>query len=491
MNGVSVGNRLRLLHRVIWGLLVGFVLVPTNGASAASIQEKGVGERSLARFYRCAGQVGLQVVELPSGRIVLEHRGHEPLIPASVVKILTSFAALKWLGPEHVFRTALWSTARPRAGILPGPVYLKSEGDPFLVHDKLLRLVGKLRESGIQRITGPVYVDNSYFSPQTERVCLDEDCDQAYNPTLSATAFEFNSFFVRVKPAGKARARASVSWSPAGRYVHVENLSTTTAKPAKTSIQIQHRGAGIDGREDVRVAGAISVKDRGGHEQRFSVSRPDMFVASALHAALEDTGVSIDRSPGGAAPTPAGAGRLVVYESSPLSEICCGLNRFSNNFMAEMLLRSLGGYVFGAPGSEVKGLEVVRRALLELGVRPGELTLKTGSGLSRECRVSASVFCRVLAAAHADPAMQIPFAASLAVAGQVGTLRNRMKGSTLTVRGKTGTLRDVAAFSGYVEAPGGQAFGVTVLLNDVSHLQEAKSAIDAFLEEAAQGLKGF
>jgi serine-type D-Ala-D-Ala carboxypeptidase/endopeptidase (penicillin-binding protein 4) len=180
----------------------------------------------------------------------------------------------------------------------------------------------------------------------------------------------------------------------------------------------------------------------------------------------------------------------VDYESAPLSEICCGLNRYSNNFMAEMLLRSLGGFVFGPPGTESKGLNVVQKALLELGLPAPEVSLKTGSGLSRECRVSPNIFCRVLAAAFADPAMRTAFAASLAVAGQEGTLRNRMKGSSLTVRGKTGTLRDVAGFSGYVEVPTGETYGVTVLLNDVKNLHDAKSAIDAFLEEVSWGLRG-
>lgn len=475
---------------VLIGLASCLCLLLASGAFAAAPQSKAFGEASVSRFNRCAGQVGFQVVELPSGRILLEHRSHEPLVPASVVKTLTSYAALKWFGPEHHFHTAIWSSMRPQGGVLPGPIYLKSDGDPFFVQDKLQWLVRRLKENGIQRIFGPVYVDNGYFSPPTERVCLDEGCDEAYNPTLSGTALEFNGFFVRATPGRKVGAPALVTWTPAGRYLQVENLSKTVARGSKTSLQIHHGGSGVDGRESIQVSGKVALNDRGNHEHRFSVFRPDVFVTSVLHAALEEGGVGVDRSPGGAAAVPPGARKIVEYESNPLSEICCGLNRYSNNFMAEMLLRSLGGYVLGPPGNESKGLTVVRKALLELGLPAPEVMLKTGSGLSRECRVSANVFCRVLASAFADPAMRTSFAASLAVAGQEGTLRNRMKGSSLTVRGKTGTLRDVVGFSGYVEVPSGETYGVTVLLNDVKNLHEAKSAIDAFLEEVSWGLRG-
>jgi D-alanyl-D-alanine carboxypeptidase/D-alanyl-D-alanine-endopeptidase (penicillin-binding protein 4) len=471
-------------------LLVSSALgAPAKAKPKAKPKPNAAPESSLSRFSRCAGQVGYQVVELPSGRVLLDQRSHLPLVPASVVKTLTSFAALQWFGPEHRFHTAIWSTARLQGGVLSGPIYLKSNGDPFLVQDKLHWLVRRLKESGIQRIVGPVYVDNAYFSPQTERVCLDEGCEEAYNPTLSGTALEFNSFFVRAAPARTVGAPALVSWYPSGRYVRVENLSKTVARGTKATAQIRHGGSGVDGREVVQVAGSVSRIDRSNHERRFSVFRPDGFVTSVLHAALEEAGVGVDRSPGGAAVVPPGARKLADYESNPLWEICCGLNRYSNNFMAEMLLRSLGGHVLGTPGTEAKGLEVVRKALLELGVPAQETELRTGSGLSRECRVSPNAFCRVLVAAHADPGLRTAFAASLAVAGQEGTLRNRMKGSSLTVRGKTGTLRDVVGFSGYVEVPTGETYAVTVLMNDVKNLQEAKSAIDAFLEEVATGFK--
>ena len=179
---------------------------------------------------------------------------------------------------------------------------------------------------------------------------------------------------------------------------------------------------------------------------------------------------------------PAGATSLVSTESPPLAEMIHGLNRYSNNFMAEMLLRSLGGCVLGPPGTAAKGLAVLGKTLREIDIPEREVQLHSGSGLSRRCLASPQAFCRVLLKAYGDPSMGREFFASLAVNGQEGTLRNRLVRTDTVIRGKTGTLNDVVAFSGYVTDPKGELCAVTILLNQVTNLVEAREALDAFLE---------
>ena len=113
------------------------------------------------------------------------------------------------------------------------------------------------------------------------------------------------------------------------------------------------------------------------------------------------------------------------YDSPRLAELVSGLNRYSNNFMAEMLLRSLGGYLAGAPGDSEKGIAVVRTTLREAGVPDEIATLDCGSGLSRFCRISPETFCRLLAAAWNDNGIREEFISSLAVNGEKGTLHEK------------------------------------------------------------------
>jgi D-alanyl-D-alanine carboxypeptidase/D-alanyl-D-alanine-endopeptidase (penicillin-binding protein 4) len=161
------------------------------------------------------------------------------------------------------------------------------------------------------------------------------------------------------------------------------------------------------------------------------------------------------------------------------------MNRYSNNFMAEMLLKSLGGYVAGAPGSSEKGIAVVRTSLREAGIPAGTGNLDCGSGLSRFCRISPETFCRLLCAAWNDSGIREGFILSLAANGEQGTLKRRMCKPGLTVRGKTGTLNDVIGFAGYVSGPSGRVCAVAVMLNEVWDRAKARQALDFLLEKVA------
>jgi len=216
-----------------------------------------------------------------------------------------------------------------------------------------------------------------------------------------------------------------------------------------------------------------------------NVEDPGAFVARSFRAVLQGSGIEILGSAARGGTIPPGAVRLTSSESRPLGQMIYGLNRYSNNFMAEMLLRSLGGAILGPPGTAAKGIAVIGRTLGEIGIPEHEVRLTSGSGLSRQCLASPQAFCRVLLKAYEDPSIGREFFDSLAVNGQEGTLRHRLLRTGVTIRGKTGTLNDVVSFSGYVADPKGGLCAVTILLNQVTNLLEAREALDAFLESVA------
>jgi D-alanyl-D-alanine carboxypeptidase/D-alanyl-D-alanine-endopeptidase (penicillin-binding protein 4) len=437
----------------------------------------------LCRLRNSARMVGVEIVAVSSGRTVFEYRAKDALVPASLVKILTSYSALKQLGPQYRFNTTVWAFEKPQGDILSGGIWIRSEGDIFLVQENTRILAGRLKGLGLQRIEGGIFVDNGYFEPQSEQICLDGNCTFTYNPVISATALDFNTVTLRVDAAGKPGGPVRVRWFPQCDYVQVSNLALITAKPSKTPIEVQPLGTTEDGHERFQVSGRLPVRSSATHEYRLNVHDPESFFARSLKALLEQTGVEVNGATVGAGAVPEGAQRLIVHQSQPLGDLVYGLNRYSNNFMAEMLLRSMGARVMGAPGTARKGLAVIRKTLHALGIREAEAHLDNGSGLSRECRVSPDVFCRVLLSAYQDPAISAPFLSSLAVNGEDGTLRNRMCRPGVIIRGKTGTLNNVVGFAGYVEDPGKEIYAAVVLLNGIPNLGEARDAMDAFLED--------
>jgi serine-type D-Ala-D-Ala carboxypeptidase/endopeptidase (penicillin-binding protein 4) len=448
-------------------------------------------QSSLVRLQKTAGRVGVQVVAIPSGRVLFAHRAQETFVPASVVKLFTSYGALKQLSPQHRFSTTLWVREKPQGSVIPGDLWLRSEGDPFLLADRMSSLARQLRDSGIKGVQGGIYADNSYFEPQTEQICLDGNCQDAYNPVLSATSMDFNTIVFQLRPAPKTGGPVQVEWFPRGDYVSLNNLATTSSRSPQTPLKVQSLGMTQDGRERYRITGKLPMGSGSSQDYRVNIQDPGAFVARSLRAVLQESGIQVVGKAVRRGTVPAGATILVSTESPPLAEMIHGLNRYSNNFMAEMLLRSLGGCGLGPPGTAAKGLAVLGKTLREIDIPEREVQLHSGSGLSRRCLASPQAFCRVLLKAYGDPSVGREFFASLAVNGQEGTLRNRLVRTDTAIRGKTGTLNDVVAFSGYVADPTGELCAVTILLNQVTNLVEAREALDSFLEDvAALGTKG-
>jgi D-alanyl-D-alanine carboxypeptidase/D-alanyl-D-alanine-endopeptidase (penicillin-binding protein 4) len=423
------------------------------------------------------------VVSLSSGKVVCESRPKDALVPASLMKLLTSYAALKKLGPSFRFSTKVMAAEGPVEGVISGNIWIKGSGDPFFTSENALQLAEALKEKGIRQIRGGIYVDSSFFQPLSERICLDGDCVGAYNPVVSAAAINFNTLTVKIIPARSAKAFSADS-GLAGDYVRVSGQAGWTKK-GRSSLRLRSIGATGNGREQFQLSGRASARGGRVREFRFKAADPAGLFAHTMRAALERSGVRVLGTEAKEGTAPPGAEDIVSYDSPRLAELISGLNRYSNNFMAEMLLRSLGGYVAGAPGDSDKGIAVVRTTLREAGI-PEEIgTLNCGSGLSRFCRVSPDTLCRLLAAAWNDNAIREEFISSLAANGEKGTLKRRMHQPGLTVRGKTGTLNDVIGFAGYVSGPSGKTYAAAVMLNEVRDRFKARQAVDSLLEQAA------
>jgi serine-type D-Ala-D-Ala carboxypeptidase/endopeptidase (penicillin-binding protein 4) len=182
---------------------------------------------------------------------------------------------------------------------------------------------------------------------------------------------------------------------------------------------------------------------------RRTVDDPARAAAAAFKAALEARGVGVVRAVR-VASTPAGAVRLTGVRSAPLSRLVTRMNKESDNFYAEMLLKHLGARLRGA-GTTVDGARVVRRVLRRRGVPLDGVRVADGSGLSLRDRLTARSLAALLISAWSDLAMKRPFVDSLPVAGVDGTLEDRMTSGAAyrRVRAKTGTTNTASSLSGY------------------------------------------
>jgi serine-type D-Ala-D-Ala carboxypeptidase/endopeptidase (penicillin-binding protein 4) len=406
--------------------------------------------------------VSVRVVELDTGRVLMEKNAHLPLVPASTLKLVTSAAALSVLKPDFTFTTeVLADDIRPFS---VGNIFLRGTGDPYLVSEELFALTRALRDRGLREIRGNIVVDESYFNPSQP---LDENeklGHRAYHAPYSALSLNFNAVKLLVIPGARVGQAAQITLDPLSEYATVQGHVNTVKGDQPPQLTIKKETMPGD-REIISVDGQIgeaaAVKGR-----YVNVASPGLYTGEVFKEFLLREGVkTLGRVMSGT--TPSSAEPYYEFSSRPLGIIVYGLNKFSNNFMAEQLCMALGAKVYGAPGTRENGLSVIRKYLLSCGVPEAEFTLSEASGLSRNNRLSAAALVQVLLTASKDFSYGQEFMASLGVAGVDGTLKEKFtdKDTRRRLRAKTGTLRGINALAGYGISPNGKRFAFAVIVN--------------------------
>jgi serine-type D-Ala-D-Ala carboxypeptidase/endopeptidase (penicillin-binding protein 4) len=215
------------------------------------------------------------------------------------------------------------------------------------------------------------------------------------------------------------------------------------------------------------------------------VGRPALAAALVFRQALVRAGVSVA---GPASIGVAGPGAVLVGRrvSPPLSVLLSLMGTWSDNFVAETVLKQLGAQV-GGEGSSHAGTIVVRSVLAREGVSLAGTAFFDGSGLSQLDRMTATTLAGVLAAAWRNEAVAAPLLRSLSIVGETGTLRNRLRGVAghADVHAKSGTTDACSALAGYV----GSRYAFAVLSNgapvDVTAAHEAQDRLLRLLLHAA------
>jgi D-alanyl-D-alanine carboxypeptidase/D-alanyl-D-alanine-endopeptidase (penicillin-binding protein 4) len=422
-------------------------------------------------------KIGIKIVSLKTGETIYERDSGELLIPASNMKLITSAAALTRLKPNYKFKTTVSYDGTIDGNILNGNLYVKGYGDPKLVTEELLLIVREIRNSGIDEISGDIIADESFFD--SERTGngwnLNDDNSRAYNARIGALSLNFNTITVYVDSAESHRERPKVVTNPPTSFVEVINNAVTNRRRVGTTITVDRIEDG--GGDKIIVKGEVTAGKKRMHYYR-NISNPPLYTATVFKEFLEREGISIKGNIK-IGIQPEGVEEFLDHESVPLSIIVRDLNKISNNFIAEQILKTMGAEIKGAPGTAEKGLSVIEEYLNEIGIQKGAYTIADGSGLSRFNRLTPSQIVKVLESMYDDFRFQSEYISSLSVMGIDGSLKERMNGSGSQemVRGKTGTLDDVSAISGYAACVKcnscencslnrGEIFAFSIIMND-------------------------
>lgn len=410
------------------------------------------------------GRVCMVVRSLKTGKNIYEKNPDLLMTPASNMKIITAAAALKTLKPWYKFETAFSYTGTRKGETIEGDLVVSGHGDPHLVSEDLWQIANEVRKRGITRVTGSIILDDGYFDgelfPAGWRI---SSIRRAFEAPLSAVALNFNTVTVMIYP-DPSGTKPLVVIDPATPYFKLVNRMTYGSGGRKfVAIRMKPRPGGG---ETMEVLGRIRP---GSGELTYyrAVADPALYFGDTFKMLLAGMGVTVDGGILNASPSRPTT-RLFVHSSRPLLNQVMDMNKFSNNFMAEQILKSVGAEKVSTPGTIGKGVAVAESMMTEWGITRDRFHFVDGSGLSKENKVSCSALTEVLGHLYNEFEAGPEFISSLAVMGKDGSVRQRDLGTTDLVKVKTGTLDSVSAISGYYPLKNGDVLGFSVIFNDLT-----------------------
>jgi D-alanyl-D-alanine carboxypeptidase/D-alanyl-D-alanine-endopeptidase (penicillin-binding protein 4) len=339
-------------------------------------------------------QVSAGLWDLSTGKALESHQPDTALVPASVTKVVSTYAMLRTWKPDYQLETTVYGDLQNGSGVVKGDLVLRGGGDPYLTTERIFVLAQDLKRLGVQRVTGRLRLDQAAFDAQ----------------------------------------RYGNGW---------ENTTSNTTPPV------------------LPLSVNFNRDDRGN-----LVSDPERLALEVLGQVFMEAGIVVENGPETGR---GGQRKLLDFKSPPLRMLIQDINKFSNNFMTEMLVKRFG------EGSWPRGIARIQAFYKEqFGLGPDRIAITDGSGLSKRNLLSAKTLAIVLRGAVNDFEVGPEMVASLKIiGGEPWKLRIKDPNLARRVRCKTGHLSGVTTVCGLLQTPDGKQRVFAILLNGDSREDDA------------------
>jgi D-alanyl-D-alanine carboxypeptidase/D-alanyl-D-alanine-endopeptidase (penicillin-binding protein 4) len=459
------------IHR----FFVSFVVFVVQGIAVAAGLPPSV-QDALVKFKIPQSSVSVVVEPVADGPVLVSHRAKEPMNPASVMKLVTTFAALEQLGPAFTFKTDFFLEGTLANGVLEGNLVIRGGGDPKLTYDTLWRVAHQLRARGLREIRGDIVIDRGYFaSVPHDPGRFDQEPRRAYNVGSDALLVNYQAVNFTFIPDGRS---ARVSPEPDLPNVQVVSRLALVQEPCgdwRRKLKVDFDETGLVA--TVTFSGSYPA-ECGEKSYPLALFDGPRFTESALRWVWSESG-GVLRGKVRSGPTPAGVTLFFRHESEPLGNLVRDMNKFSSNVMARHLFLALSAER-AAPGELAASQRLVHEWMAARRWDATGFSIENGAGLSRTDRISAATLAAVLRGVWASPVMP-EITASLPVYAVDGTLKSRRGAALGQAHLKGGTLAGVQSVAGYVLDARGRRWIVVMIVND-QNAHSAQPAIDALVE---------
>lgn len=405
-----------------------------------------------------------------------------PMNPASVMKLVTTYAALEMLGPAYTWKTEAYALGPIRDGVLEGDLLIRGGGDPKLTIENFWLLLRAIQGRGVRDIRGDLVLDRTLYGIEPgDPGRFDNEPLQVYNTLPDALLINYKAVKFTFVPDLDAR-RLLIITEPAMAEIQVtHNVALDNAPCGDWRGRVRAEVRNDDAVARFVFTGSYSAQC--GEQVRFyNVLAPSIYAGGLFRQMWSELGGRLSGNVrDGYAP---GSARPIATQVSPaVSDVVRDVNKFSNNAMARQLYLTLGAAAFGGSATPEKSERALRQWLAQKRLAFPELVIENGSGLSRSERISARSLGAMLYAAWRSPMMP-EFVASMPIVGVDGTLRRR--GKPLSYAGqahiKGGTINGVRTMAGYALDATGRRWIVVCLINHPKvHNANAHAVFDALM----------
>ena len=416
------------------------------------IQKSGISKNDISIYIKEVGSGGRELAALNESKT---------RTPASVIKVLSTYAAVLKFGFDYRWPTQFYTVGALKNGVLNGDLIVKGFGDPTLSSKDLIGIVANIKAKGIRKITGNIVIDRTYFAVGTKNNSgFDKNIYSPYNAMPDAMMFNERISTICVTPNKNDVHKKIVDDS-----YRIKNNLQRVNKPCKG--RYSWPGLKIDNSSaipEVWLKGKISKKC-GKRDICKVITKPYKSFYYALKDALKKEGIAVSGRMR-LYKVPSNANILFTHYSRSLEKIISKTAKKSNNLYARHLLLLLGAKMYGAPSTLAKGSKAVEYILRSKGaLGQGTLKIDNGSGLSRTSKLSAKLLAQMYDNAYSRYGTR--WMKTLSIAGVDGTIKRRFRGTVVRNRAwmKTGTLNRVKNIGGYVKSKSGRTYTVVILVN--------------------------
>jgi len=434
--------------------------------------------------------ISVLVQDLGTGEVIDSFRANQVVPPASVMKLLTTGAALEILGPSFRFPTELCYSGEVKDGVLHGDLIIRGSCDPSLGNRKgtnafLGRWVKAVQQSGIRRIEGAVIADMSMLDGDAVNPAwLWEDAGNYYAPGIFGINYLSNTLNILLRSGAIGSVAEVIRTEPDYPGLKYNNHIRCT--------QTAYDGAFVHGlpySTERYLTGSIPF-NHGQFGVQSDIPNPGWLLARHLSEQLERAGVAVAqeaRFAGDKGPVLRDGRTIHTHLSDSLGVLIAEANQYSSNLYAEALFRYLGTQ-YGIPGTVHNSCELLRDFWRRHGVDVRGALIKDGCGLAPQDAVSAASLVQLLSYMDKSRYRDV-WNASLPVSGVSGTLKGFLAKTALQgrVHAKSGTIGGTKNFAGYIDFPDGRRWAFAVLVNSAPcKARQIQPIIEKYLLEIYQ-----